>query len=196
MNLEREPGVAREPVFQSSDQVRNRMGSPISDFTKGHFEEVIDDNFATKSKVRRVIICSGKVFYDLRKEQEKRTIKDVALVRLEQFYPFPERQLAQVLKKYPKAEVIYSFGRREQLDVDALKRLVNSISRFFDPEDQVKLQAKAENSEPIEFIRSRSAGGAYLLRSLWDRLNIETRLKKALDSRSFTAPIELPQHGE
>jgi transposase len=93
-------------------------------------------------------------------------------------------------KKYPKAEVIYSFGRREQLDVEALKRLVNSISRFFSAEDQLKLQAKADTAEPIEFIRSQSAGGAYLLKSLWDRLNIGTRLKKALDSRSYTAPIE------
>jgi hypothetical protein len=74
-------------------------------------------------------------------------------------------------KGYPKAEVIYSFGRREQLDVEALKRLVKSISRFFGPEDQIKLQAKADSTEPIEFIRSRPAGGAYLLKSLWDRLN-------------------------
>ena len=93
-------------------------------------------------------------------------------------------------KKYPKAEVIYSFGRREQLDVEALKRLVNSISRFFDPEDQIKLQAKSDSTEPIEFVRSRSAGGAYLLKSLWDRLKIGPLLTKALDSRSFTAPIE------
>ena len=41
-------------------------------------------------------------------------------------------------KRYPKAEVIYSFGRREELDIDALKRLVNSISRFFEPEDKLK----------------------------------------------------------
>jgi 2-oxoglutarate dehydrogenase E1 component len=81
--------------------------SPVSDFTKGHFEEVIDDGFVTKSKVRRIILCSGKVFYDLRKEQEKRGIKDVALIRLEQFYPFPDRQLAQVLKKYPKTETVW-----------------------------------------------------------------------------------------
>ena len=93
-------------------------------------------------------------------------------------------------KKYPKAEVIYSFGRREQLDVEALKRLVNSISRFFDPEDQIKLQAKSDSTEPIAFVRSRSAGGAYLLKSLWDRLKIGPLLTKALDSRSFTAPIE------
>lgn len=93
-------------------------------------------------------------------------------------------------KKYPKAEVIYSFGRREQLDVEALKRLVNSISRFFDPEDQIKLQAKSDSTEPIAFVRSRSAGGAYLLKSLWDRLKIGPLLTKALDSRSFTTPIE------
>ena len=44
-------------------------------------------------------------------------------------------------KGYPKAELIYSFGRREQLDIDALKRLVTSISRFLSTEDQLKLQA-------------------------------------------------------
>ena len=93
-------------------------------------------------------------------------------------------------KGYPKAEVIYSFGRREQLDIEALKRLVNSISRFFSPEDQIKLQAKISSPEPIEFTRSRAAGGSYLLRALWDRLNIGKRLAKALDARNFTAPIE------
>ncbi|MGV7224765.1 MAG: IS1634 family transposase [Nitrospinales bacterium] len=93
-------------------------------------------------------------------------------------------------KGYPKAEVIYSFGRREQLDIEALKRLVNSISRFFSPEDQIKLQAKTSSPEPIEFIRSRAAGGSYLLKALWDRLNIGKCLAKALDTRNFTAPIE------
>jgi 2-oxoglutarate dehydrogenase E1 component len=81
--------------------------SPISDFTKGHFHEVIDDDFATKSKVRRIVMCSGKVFYDLQKEQKIRSIKDIAIIRLEQLYPFPEKQLAQILTKYPKAEKIW-----------------------------------------------------------------------------------------
>ena len=80
-------------------------------------------------------------------------------------------------KKYPQAELVYSFGRREQMDIDALQ-------------DQIELQAKTSNTEAMEFIRSRSAGGAYLLKALWDRLNIEKRLRKALDARSFTAPIE------
>jgi len=81
--------------------------SPISEFTKGHFMEVIDDNYATKSKIRRIIFCSGKVFYDLKKEQETKKIKDIAIIRLEQLYPFPERQLAQVLKQYPKTDKVW-----------------------------------------------------------------------------------------
>ena len=81
--------------------------SPASAFTKGHFEEVLDDNFAVKSKTRRVIICSGKVYYDLSKEQQKRAAKDIAIIRLEQFYPFPEKQFAQILKKYPRAEKVW-----------------------------------------------------------------------------------------
>lgn len=81
--------------------------SPMSDFTKGHFQEVIDDEFVMKNKVRRIILCSGKVYYDLRTEQRHKKIKDVALIRLEQLYPFPEKQLAQVFKKYPGAEKIW-----------------------------------------------------------------------------------------
>jgi 2-oxoglutarate dehydrogenase E1 component len=81
--------------------------SPVSEFTKGHFQEVIDDDFAIKSKTRRIIICSGKIYYDLRTEQRAKKIKDVAVLRLEQFYPFPERQLAHVFKKYPDVEKIW-----------------------------------------------------------------------------------------
>jgi transposase len=93
-------------------------------------------------------------------------------------------------KGYAKAEVIYSFGRREQLDIEALQRLVSSISRFFSPEEQVRLQATTSSPEPLEFVQSRPAGGAYLLKAIWKRINIRQRLEKALDDRNFTAPIE------
>ena len=93
-------------------------------------------------------------------------------------------------KGYAKAEVIYSFGRREQLDIEALQRLVSSISRFFSPEEQVRLQATTSSPAPLEFVQSRPAGGAYLLKAIWERINIRQRLEKALDDRNFTAPIE------
>jgi hypothetical protein len=93
-------------------------------------------------------------------------------------------------KGYAKAEVIYSFGRREQLDIEALQRLVASIGRFFSPEEKVRLQATTSSPEPLKFVRSQPAGGAYLLKVLWERINIRQCLEKALNYRNFTAPIE------
>jgi hypothetical protein len=89
-------------------------------------------------------------------------------------------------KGFAQAKVIHSFGRREQLDLDALKRLVKSVSRFLAPEDAIKFQYQGED---LKFITSRQAGGAYLLKSIWDKLNIDQCLAKALSQRSFSAPI-------
>ena len=90
-------------------------------------------------------------------------------------------------KGFAQAQVIYSFGRREELDIDAIKRLVNSLCRFIDPNDVVQLTSQGDD---LKFIKARPAGGTYLLRQLWNRLNIGMRLKSALKDRSFTAPIE------
>lgn len=90
-------------------------------------------------------------------------------------------------KGYAKAEVAYSFGRRDQLDIDALKRLINSLGRFLDPEEVLQLQAQSSGS--LKFVSSRPYGGAYLLKALWKRLNIDNCLSKALKNRLFTTPI-------
>ncbi|RPJ10283.1 MAG: IS1634 family transposase [Deltaproteobacteria bacterium] len=92
-------------------------------------------------------------------------------------------------KGFAQAEVIYSFGRKDQLDIEAIKRLVNSLCRFLGPEDALTLQAKGGEHDPLPFVRSRPAGGAYLLKALWDRLHIDTCLKAALKDREFTAPV-------
>jgi len=89
-------------------------------------------------------------------------------------------------KGFAQAQVIHSFGRSDQLDVDALRRLIRSVSRFLDPEDAIRLERQ---SDDLKFVSSRPAGGAYLLKALWQRLNIDDCLKKALDQRSFTAPV-------
>lgn len=94
-------------------------------------------------------------------------------------------------KGFAQAEVIYSFGRKDQLDIEAIKRLVNSLCRFLGPEDALTLQAKSGEHEPLPFVRSRPAGGAYLLKALWDRLHIGACLKAVLKDREFTAPVEL-----
>ena len=93
-------------------------------------------------------------------------------------------------KGYSRAEVVYSFGRRDQLDVDAIKRLVGSLSRFISPEDALALQAETTGRPGLKFVRSRSAGGAHILKALWERINIKQCLDKILEDRAFTAPVE------
>jgi len=90
-------------------------------------------------------------------------------------------------KGFAQAQVLYSFGRREELDLDAIKRLINSLCRFLDPKDEISAKAKDDD---LKFIKARSSGGSYLLWQLWNRLNIDNRLETALKVRSFTAPIK------
>ena len=89
-------------------------------------------------------------------------------------------------KGFAQAQVIHSFGRSDQLDVQALKRLIKSMSRFLEPEDAIAME---HQDDDLTFVSSRPAGGAHLLKSLWDRLRIDKCLQNALDERSFSAPI-------
>ena len=78
--------------------------SPLSEFTKGFFQTVIPENKELKGdKVKRVLACSGKVYYDLVKKREEKGIEDVAIIRVEQLYPFPHKAFGAELKKYPNA---------------------------------------------------------------------------------------------
>ena len=81
--------------------------SPVKDFTHSRFKEIIDDEKVEKKKTRRVLICSGKIYYDLIEERNKENHQDVAVVRIEQLHPFPEKSLSQLLKNYPKAEIVW-----------------------------------------------------------------------------------------
>ncbi len=78
--------------------------SPLSEFTRGSFQTVIPENKELKGdKVKRVLACSGKVYYDLVKKRDERESDDVAIIRVEQLYPFPHKAFAAELKKYPNA---------------------------------------------------------------------------------------------
>ena len=74
--------------------------SSLDDFAEGRFQEVIDDSFVDTKKVKRVLFCTGKIYYDLLEKQQKDQRKDVAIVRVEQIYPIPEKQLKEVISKY------------------------------------------------------------------------------------------------
>jgi 2-oxoglutarate dehydrogenase E1 component len=77
--------------------------SPVGDFTGDRFHELLDDVHAEPGRVRRVLLCSGKVFYDLREQQTADALDNVAIVRVEQLAPFPEESIKQVLGRYRNA---------------------------------------------------------------------------------------------
>ncbi|HEY9487269.1 MAG TPA: 2-oxoglutarate dehydrogenase E1 component, partial [Chryseosolibacter sp.] len=82
--------------------------SSVKEFTEGAFQEVIDDPSVNAKDVTRLVMCSGKVYYDLLEAQMKKKVKDTAIVRLEQLHPFPDKQVKAILKKYKGAKIIWT----------------------------------------------------------------------------------------
>jgi 2-oxoglutarate dehydrogenase E1 component len=84
--------------------------SSLDEFTRGGFEEVLDDQQLAPTKpesVKKVVLCSGKVYYDLLAERSALSKTDVALVRVEQLYPFPEAKLSSILGRYKNAQLVW-----------------------------------------------------------------------------------------
>ena len=80
-----------------------------------------------------------------------------------------------------RANVLYNFGREEELDTNALKRLINSINRYLGPEEALASQ----ESELLKFISSKPLGGTYFLDGLWKRLGIKETIDQLLQNRSY-----------
>jgi 2-oxoglutarate dehydrogenase E1 component len=90
-------------VFTPKSLLRHpAVVSPLDDFAQGRFQRVLPDAKLSGGAAARILICSGKIYYELLDARDKRPPADIALVRLEQFYPFPEAELAAVLKGYPE----------------------------------------------------------------------------------------------
>ena len=95
-------------VMSPKSLLRNPLVvSPVEDFTSGSFQEVIDDATVAAKDVKKVLICTGKVYFDLLNEQQKNQRKDVAIVRLEQMAPLPEKQLDAIVAKYKSAKIVW-----------------------------------------------------------------------------------------
>ncbi|QGP92576.1 hypothetical protein MGLY_19620 [Neomoorella glycerini] len=89
----------------------------------------------------------------------------------------------------PQAQVLWSFGREEEVDKDSLRRLVESINRFLGPEDVLQQQAKVGDA-PLLFKESRPLGGALVLDALWCELGIDRAIGKVIKDRAFRTPVE------
>jgi 2-oxoglutarate dehydrogenase E1 component len=122
----------RKPMVNFSPKANLRHAgtySRMEDFTNGAFKEVIDDVQAEADKVKKVLFCSGKIYYDLEEKKQKEGRTDVAIVRLEQLYPVPHKQIEALNKKYNKAT--WFWVQEEPLNMGAasfLKMNLTSIN--------------------------------------------------------------------
>ena len=95
-------------VFTPKSMLRNKAAvSAVEDFTTGTFEPVLPDTTVDPAKVRRVLLTTGKVYWDLVARRKKLEAEDTAIVRVEQLYPLPSEQLQSVLDSYPDAELTW-----------------------------------------------------------------------------------------
>lgn len=96
----------RKPVVNFSPKANLRHPgtySSVTEFISGTFEEVIDDTIVSSGKVKKVLFCTGKLYFDLNEYRQKNQIEEIAIVRLEQLYPLPEKRLQTLYQKYGKA---------------------------------------------------------------------------------------------
>ncbi len=122
----------RKPLINFSPKANLRHPgsySVVTEFTNGGFKEVIDDSFADVSKVDKVLFCSGKIYFDLAEKQQKDGRKDIAIIRVEQLYPLPTKQLDVLYEKYNRAT--WFWVQEEPLNMGAasyLKMNLHSIN--------------------------------------------------------------------
>jgi len=129
-------------VFTPKSLLRHpRCVSTVDDLAKGKFMEIIDDA-SEGSKVSRVVLCSGKIYYELLEQKEKDQANHIALVRLEQLYPFPKKQFAQLLQKYKNAKE-WMWVQEEPENMGAWSYLLRILKDV-----PLKLIARHESASP------------------------------------------------
>ena len=127
---------------------RKESTSDLQELVKGAFQPVIAEVETLKEKtVKRVVACSGKIYFDLAAERKARGIEDVALIRLEQLYPFPHEEFAAEMLRYPKAtEVIWC--QEEPGNQGAWHRIQHYILRNMRPDQRLSYAGRASSAAP------------------------------------------------
>jgi len=143
--------AVRKPliVFTPKRGLRNpRTVSPLDDFAGGRFSEVLQDSaIADAARVRRVLICSGQMYYDLLTAGEQRKVDDVAIVRLEQIYPFPAAEMKEAVHRYPaSAEVVWV--QEEPRNMGAWEFVQDVIGAVLEGKRPLRYLGRVESASP------------------------------------------------
>ena len=123
--------------------------SKLADLTSGTFKTVIEDGAANASQVTRVVLCSGKVYYDLIAEAEKLGANRPGIVRVEQLYPFPEGELKAALAKFPRASQVV-WAQEEPRNMGAWTFVHEKLTQLLPRGMQLRYAGRPERSSPAE----------------------------------------------
>ncbi|MCA9583048.1 MAG: 2-oxoglutarate dehydrogenase E1 component, partial [Myxococcales bacterium] len=121
--------------------------STLTELAEGTFHRIIKDTQVKPSKTRRVILCSGKVYYDLLKEREDREINDIAIVRLEQLYPLRAAEMKKLLRPY-KASVDIVWVQEEPWNMGAWFYIHSRLPRIMGEKFNIRCISRNESASP------------------------------------------------
>jgi 2-oxoglutarate dehydrogenase E1 component len=116
--------------------------STIDEFTTGGFREVFDDANANASKVTEVLLCTGKIYYELLERKEQLNAETIAIIRLEQLYPFPKNQIDELIVKYKKANT-YTWVQEEPENMGAWAFMLRTLRKV-----NLQLISRKESASP------------------------------------------------
>ncbi|WP_035384549.1 2-oxoglutarate dehydrogenase E1 component [Ferriphaselus sp. R-1] len=136
-------------VFTPKSLLRSKdAASPLSELAEGRFQPVIGEVDALDAThVRRVIACSGKLYYELLKARRERGITDMAIVRIEQLYPFPHQDFATQIAAYPNATELL-WAQEEPGNQGAWHRIQHYLARHMRPGMQLGYALRASSAAP------------------------------------------------
>ncbi len=127
---------------------RKESTSPLQDLAGGGFQCVIGDPAKpAPRKVKRVVFCSGKVYFDIAAERDKRAVEDVALVRIEQLYPFPHQEFAEQIALYPNAKSVV-WAQEEPANQGAWHRIQHYLLEHLRPDQVLDAALRRSSASP------------------------------------------------
>jgi len=136
-------------VMTPKSMLRHRLStSTLADLEQGSFQVVIADSKVAQAELaRRVVLCSGKVYYDLLEAAEKRQIKDIALVRVEQLYPFPRPEVSAELKRFANADAVV-WCQEEPKNQGAWFQIRHHLDACLEPRHKLKYAGRERSPAP------------------------------------------------
>jgi len=135
-------------IMSPKSLLRHKLAvSPVSEFTHGTFRPVLDDALADRARVRRIRLTTGKIHYTLREAREARGLTDTALVRVEQLYPFPAEELAEVFAAHPEAPDV-CWVQEEPANMGAWRHIRHELEEILPPGHRLSFVARRSAASP------------------------------------------------